>query len=373
MLAGTEARASNVLINLDTNMINRTLLLTLFIALAACGSEEPIAPIQPGTPSAGAGAAGAAAGAAGATGGAALPPTGGGGAPIGAGGAGGVAGNTITIGPGFAPDPITFDGTGGGLIPANTWTNNQCRGYTTAMNAPMILVNVTGTIPMAHFLAGSANDSTLIIQKPDGSYICDDDAGGEMNPRVSAMLTPGQYKVWVGAYSRGQLQYRFGISVTTTTPSALGGPASGAGAGGGGVGAVPSMPTQPLAIAPGFMPDPATVNSMVNATIDASTMGSQCFGYVDSSPTVTLTAQGAFAYLRIMAASNDRDTVIVIRGPGGQVWCNDDFGGELNSGHEGPIGPGVYQIHAGFLSPHSGAIVVGASELSHVAPSQMLR
>lgn len=355
-------------------MVNRNFLLTMFIALAlvACGSEEPVAPIQPGTPSAGAGAAGA---------GVAIPPTGSaagtpvGGATqgIGAAGAAGAVGNTITIGPGFSPDPITIDGTGGGQVSAASWTSNQCRGFATAMNAPMILVNVTGMIPNANFLAASNDDSTLIVQKPDGSYLCGDDEGGGLNPRVSTMLMPGQYKVWVGAYSAGSLQFRFGVSATATQAAALGLPGGPAGmpqngAGQAGIGG--SSPTQPITVQPGFMPDPTVVSASVNATVDASSMGPGCYGYVGAAPTALLTAQGNFSFLRIMAAANS-DTVLVVRSPSGQTWCNDDALGELNSAHEGAISAGVYQVYAGFLSSQSGPVRVGVTELRHVKPSQM--
>ena len=55
------------------------------------------------------------------------------------------------------------------------------------------------------FIANTADDATLLINLPDGSWVCNDDADGTIDPMV-ALRNPsqGQYDIWVGSYQRGQ-------------------------------------------------------------------------------------------------------------------------------------------------------------------------
>jgi len=47
-------------------------------------------------------------------------------------------------------------------------------------------------------------DSTIVVNAPDGSWYCDDDSGGNMNPAVFfTRPTTGQYDIWVGTYQSG--------------------------------------------------------------------------------------------------------------------------------------------------------------------------
>ncbi|MBK7155376.1 MAG: hypothetical protein IPH72_26940 [Sandaracinaceae bacterium] len=47
-------------------------------------------------------------------------------------------------------------------------------------------------------------DTTLVVQLPDGSFLCNDDTHG-LNPAVQLEPVPsGQLRVWVGSYQEGQ-------------------------------------------------------------------------------------------------------------------------------------------------------------------------
>ncbi len=48
--------------------------------------------------------------------------------------------------------------------------------------------------------ATSADDLVLLLRRPDGRFLCDDDGGGGLAPRIRAGLAPGTYEVWVGTF-----------------------------------------------------------------------------------------------------------------------------------------------------------------------------
>jgi hypothetical protein len=107
---------------------------------------------------------------------------------------------TVAINPGFVPDPATARGTSGGSIDASTW-NPMCRGYVTAQ--PDHIFTAGGMFTSLRILAQSAQDVTLVVQKPDGTFVCNDDSEGT-NPIVAGtVFPPGNYKVWVGSYQAG--------------------------------------------------------------------------------------------------------------------------------------------------------------------------
>lgn len=77
----------------------------------------------------------------------------------------------------------------------------------------------------------------------------------------------------------------------------------------------------------GFTPDPVVVNLSSGGNIDASqTVDSSCRGYITSAPDVRLNYYaGGYLPLIISVASNT-DTTLVINGPDGQWYCDDDGG-----------------------------------------------
>lgn len=42
------------------------------------------------------------------------------------------------------------------------------------------------------------------IAKPDNTWVCDDDSGGDLQPRIDFQrVRTGVYKIWVGVYRAG--------------------------------------------------------------------------------------------------------------------------------------------------------------------------
>ena len=137
-------------------------------------------------------------------------------------------GAMITVAPGFVPDPTTQVGNAGGPVPASTLSPG-CYGSVPA--APQLTLRVVAPMPSLVVVVESTSDTTLVIRRPDGTYLCDDDGGAGLNPRVQGAFAPGDYAVYVGVFgSAGAAPYALGVTtiaamdahVVTGTPIRVG-------------------------------------------------------------------------------------------------------------------------------------------------------
>ncbi|MDQ3033350.1 MAG: hypothetical protein M3Y87_13100 [Myxococcota bacterium] len=277
-------------------------------------------------------------------------------APIGA------ATASVTLAPGFLPDPATSTGTAGGPVAASTM-NPMCRGHITA--APNLVLNATGAFPNLRVIVSSQQDTTLVVQHPDGSIVCDDDGGESNNPLVTGPFAAGQHRVWIGSYSPTAVGAPFTLgfseleSVTALTLATPGG------------GVAPSAPGAPITIAPGFLPDPQTARGVAGGPVSASTMGPTCRGYITATPSHVLTTTGAFTNLRVIVSAQS-DTTLVIQRSDGTVLCDDDS--EIfNPIIEGAFPPGVHNVFVGTYSAATAGApyTVGFTELGSVTAASL--
>ncbi len=287
---------------------------------------------------------------------------------------------TITVSPGFAPDPISAQGTSGGQFEARNW-NAACVGWVS--QTPDHILMVGGTFPLLRIMVNAgSNDTTLVVQRPDGQYVCNDDTEAT-NPVVAASFGPGAHRIWVGSYSQGlTAPYRLGVSANpSSTAAALGAPPGAATAG---VGAVAPPGVAGLSIAPGdwtsnfgtitlasgFMPDPHRVTGTSGGGIDAGPISPGCRGWIASRPDHVLSATTAFANLRVMVKSTS-DTTLVVQKPDGTWLCNDDTDGR-NPVVASPMPAGNYRIWVGaYTQGEQSAYTLGLSEISTVMPSSL--
>lgn len=107
----------------------------------------------------------------------------------------------------------------------------------------------------------------------------------------------------------------------------------------------------------GFLPDPYTVNVVAGGNINANRLGSSCVGSISDAPDVRLNFNGG--RISIGAQSNS-DTTIVVNGPDGRWYCNDDFDG-LNP-QVTLSGSGQYDIWVGTYSGGTASAVVYFTE-----------
>jgi hypothetical protein len=107
---------------------------------------------------------------------------------------------TLDLRANFQPDPRSIDVTAGGTINAER-LGNGCTG--SIANPPDVRLNYTaGDLPL-YFAVQSASDTTLVVNLPDGSWICNDDFI-ELNPGiVLGRPASGQYDIWIGVFGGG--------------------------------------------------------------------------------------------------------------------------------------------------------------------------
>jgi hypothetical protein len=96
---------------------------------------------------------------------------------------------------GFAPNPRNVTVSAGGDEDAEK-LGGECTGK--VANAPDVQIDwqAGGTL-ILDVISGS--DTSLVVNNPDGDWVCDDDSGEELNPKLEIPnAEPGIYDIWVG-------------------------------------------------------------------------------------------------------------------------------------------------------------------------------
>lgn len=109
---------------------------------------------------------------------------------------------TLNLDAGFTPDPQTVDMLAGGTDNASNFNlGPNCVGYIAAAQPDLRLNYAAGGFEILSIYVDSAVDTTLVINGPDGSWYCNDDTEGYINPRV-VFHGPrsGRYDIWVGTF-----------------------------------------------------------------------------------------------------------------------------------------------------------------------------
>ena len=106
---------------------------------------------------------------------------------------------SISLNAGFPLDPYFVRVSPGGPIDARQTLGGNCRGL--IANAPDLQLNYrAGNVFPLYIFVLSGIDTTLIVNDPSGTWRCDDDSLGGLNPLI-AYPDPqsGFYTIWVGA------------------------------------------------------------------------------------------------------------------------------------------------------------------------------
>jgi hypothetical protein len=106
---------------------------------------------------------------------------------------------------GFTPDPYAADLESGGEIDVS-YLGEGCVGF--ASEAPDFDVMYTpdGAELLRLYFVAASSDTTMVVNAPDGSWYCSDDADGSIDPMVD-LATPeeGLYDIWIGGAASGEL------------------------------------------------------------------------------------------------------------------------------------------------------------------------
>jgi hypothetical protein len=105
---------------------------------------------------------------------------------------------SVSLKAGFTPDPFTRKVVAGGPI------QTKLGGVTAwVAKAPDFKLNYTAGSYALTIRAESAADTTLLVNLPDGTWVADDDSGGDQNPQLKfAKPQSGRYDIWVGTFNK---------------------------------------------------------------------------------------------------------------------------------------------------------------------------
>ena len=265
----------------------------------------------------------------------------------------------IELDGGFLPDPVIRDVSAGGNTDASNISG--CSGYIS--NAPDLELNYSNPALELSFFVESASDATLLINGPAGNWYCNDDFSttSDTNPGiVFEDPAPGIYDIWVGTYSSEDIYNKARVIITeldvpwddytgsNSVPD-------------NGVGFDPSLEAFNSESLPGnFSPDPYIIN-VVAGGLNYVGYITGCTGYVSSAPDLELSFINPSNYSLSFFVDGDIDTTLVINGPDGQWYCNDDFetAGGFNPGvvFDSPQS-GVYDVWIGKYSEDAEAAIV---------------
>ena len=102
---------------------------------------------------------------------------------------------------GFSPDPFTDELISGGPIDVS-YLGDGCRGYATEASDYDVTYSAGGQdLLRFYFVADEVEDTTLIINAPDGSWHCNDDAPDTIDPMIDfGSPQSGRYDIWIGSF-----------------------------------------------------------------------------------------------------------------------------------------------------------------------------
>ncbi|MBK8171914.1 MAG: hypothetical protein IPK60_16405 [Sandaracinaceae bacterium] len=242
----------------------------------------------------------------------------------------------------FAPDPLTVEVNSGGPFQVREANIGPCTGFVTAR--PDFNLRVTSAMPFLRiFMEAQAGDTTLIINRPNGTWACADDTY-QTNPGLDfENAPPGLYNVWVGSYSAGT-QVHGSLTVTASRTRIPGGEMQQLEVNG-----IPGAGAYELR--EHFSPNPVRVEAVAGGSIQARTSnpGSLCPGWIALRPDLNFTLAAAESQFRISVAEaeSNQDTTLVVIGPDGEWRCNDDTDGNRPALTYPTAPPGMYHVWIG--------------------------
>ena len=80
-----------------------------------------------------------------------------------------------------------------------------------------------------------------------------------------------------------------------------------------------------LNLSAGFTPDPRVISLEAGGNLSAGNVSSSCRGYIATAPDVRLNYR-AGSYPLILSVASRADTTLVVNGPDGSWYCDDDGG-----------------------------------------------
>ncbi|MEM6784433.1 MAG: hypothetical protein AAF624_11950 [Bacteroidota bacterium] len=223
----------------------------------------------------------------------------------------------VSLTEGFRPDPHTTTLTAGGSIEVN---KGACT-YGYVADAPDVdLYYTTSGGSDLYIYAESDSDVTLLVNAPDGSWLCDDDGLGNRDPLIAIPnAADGLYDIWIGTY--GDEMQAATLHISEIAPSGGGGSS----ADGIDIGAAPTYGD--VNVSRGFGSNTTTLTAGGSFQPD---FGSCTYGNVAGAPDVDLyyTTDGSGPLF--ISVESEGDTTLLVNMPDGSWVCDDDSGNGSN-------------------------------------------
>lgn len=265
------------------------------------------------------------------------------------------------LAPGFTPAPARYDALSGGDIAVKSLNlGDNCLGY--SASDPDFRIELASEFGRVTFLIASAEDTTLIINLPNGSWACNDDTNG-LNPALVFHNAPaGPYQVWIGSYT-AESNDESVLYISEEGPEALPTTATG-----------PDPGRDPLygetSLAPGFQPAPFTIQFIGGGRNQVADYieGEQCRGFVAEAPDFSVFLSDSFTEIWF-AVHSPADMTLLVNGSDGSWHCSDDYLG-VNPGIGLPFPlAGLYDVWLGSAVEGNYAAVVFYVTEQEPAPS----
>jgi len=111
---------------------------------------------------------------------------------------------------GFSPDPRVVAGETVGEVPAKS-IHRKCKGWIS--ETPDYLLDADTAFFQLHVLGRSRSDVLLVVRKPDGVVLCNDNRSGTKDPMIRSAFPMGTTQIWIGVQEEGATaEYRIGFS-----------------------------------------------------------------------------------------------------------------------------------------------------------------
>ena len=177
--------------------------------------------------------------------------------------------------------------------------------------APQLVVR-TDSRQDVSFHVDSTADTVLLVQSAAGEVLCDDDSGGGLAPALTAVLGPGEHRVWVGLYESSD-PAPFSMRITSL--------------------AAPDGEIDEHGLSPRSTTTLGRIvlgegveerSGSVVPQVSATAIDDRCRGYVPIAPTAALVLAER-AYVRLDATASE-DLVLFVQSPDASIHCDDDSG-----------------------------------------------
>lgn len=251
----------------------------------------------------------------------------------------------------FLPDPRGVSVTSGGAVPMSVGDCDY--GYVSEAPDVDLYYTTSGTSGL-YIYAEGMGDTMLLVNAPDGSWWCDDDSLGRLDPVLHFSEAPaGLYNVWVGSYSEEYLDATLYVSeIDPGLPATEG---------------EPDLSLRPtygaVELDEGFVPDPHEITLTAGGDVRVSA-GPCDYGYVANPPDVDLyyeTSGGADLFLYV---ESEGDATLLVNRPDGSWVCDDDGFADRNPIVVIPAAAsGLYDIWVGTWGEELQAATLHISEV----------